>query len=287
MTRIENGGIRRLLDLILFNNETKLGFLLVSGFVATAIIVALGGPSVVPYDPIAQDVGPALAPPSQTYLFGTDNLGRDLFSRIVFATPNAAFISFVVAGVSFLVGALLGIAAAYWGGILDEILMRITDVFFAIPTLVLAMVIAIILGPGVVHMMYALLIVWWPTYARLARGEALRIIEYNFVAAAKTSGLKTLTILRKHIFPNILTPLVAYATIEIGSVIIVYAGLSYLGLSVRPPTPDWGAMVSAYQDYLIAAPWLPLFPALVIGLITVGFSLLGDGLRDAIESASR
>jgi len=283
--KVKNPRTQYVIELLTYNNETKLGFLLVSTIVASAIIIALAGVSILPYDPIEQDVGPSLAGPSLQHLFGTDILGRDVFSRILYATPNDVFVSFVVVGVSLLVGALLGATAGYRGGLLDEALMRCTDIIFAIPALVLAISIAVILGTGVIHMMYALLIIWWPPYARLARGEALRVSHQNFIEAAKASGIGSLRILMRHVLPNILTPMVAYATIDIGSVVIIYAGLSYLGLSIRPPWPEWGAMVSAYQDYLVSAPWLPLFPALVIGIVVVAFSSLGDGLRDAVEAA--
>jgi peptide/nickel transport system permease protein len=286
MSGIRNPRLKGLVEALLFNAETKLGFLLIMALVVAALIIAIGGIRVLPFDPIQQNVGAPLAPPDLRHPFGTDMLGRDVFSRVAFATPNDLLISFVVVGSSLVVGTALGITAAYRGGLLDEALMRTTDVIFAIPALVLAMSIAVILGPSVIHMMYSLMIIWWPPYARLARGEALRVSQYNFVEAAKASGSGTLRILRRHIFPNIVTPMLAYATIDLGSVVLIYAGLSYLGLSVRPPIPEWGAMVSAYQDYLVTAPWLPLFPALIIGIVVVAFSLLGDGLRDAAEAAS-
>ena len=285
MIKVKNPRTQYIIELLTYNNETKLGFLLVSGLVLSAIVIALTGDSVLPYDPIKQNVGPALGAPSLQHLFGTDILGRDVFSRILYATPNDVFVSFVVVGVSLLVGALLGATAGYRGGLLDEALMRYTDVIFAIPALVLAISIGVILGPGIIHMMYALLIIWWPPYARLARGEALRVSHQNYIEAAKASGIGSIRILTRHVLPNILTPMLAYATIDIGSVVIIYAGLSYLGLSIRPPLPEWGAMVSAYQDYLVSAPWLPIFPALVIGIVVVAFSILGDGLRDAVEAA--
>jgi peptide/nickel transport system permease protein len=285
MIKVKNPRIQSVIELLTYNNETKLGFLLVSGLVVSAMVIALTGDSVLPYDPIKQNVGPPLGGPSLQHLFGTDILGRDVFSRILYATPNDVFVSFVVVGVSLLVGALLGATAGYRGGLLDEALMRYTDIIFAIPALVLAISIAVILGPGIIHMMYALLIIWWPPYARLARGEALRVSHQNYIEAAKASGIGSIRILTRHVLPNILTPMLAYATIDIGSVVIIYAGLSYLGLSIRPPLPEWGAMVSAYQDYLVSAPWLPIFPALVIGIVVVAFSILGDGLRDAVEAA--
>ena len=285
MIKVKNPRTQYVIDLLNYNNETKLGFLLVSAIVVSAIVIALAGDSVLPYDPIKQNVGPPLGGPSLQHLFGTDILGRDVLSRILSATPNDVFVSFVVVGVSLLVGALLGATAGYRGGLLDEALMRYTDIIFAIPALVLAISIGVILGPGIIHMMYALLIIWWPPYARLARGEALRVSHQNYIEAAKASGIGSIRILTRHVMPNILTPMLAYATIDIGSVVIIYAGLSYLGLSIRPPLPEWGAMVSAYQDYLVSAPWLPIFPALVIGIVVVAFSILGDGLRDAVEAA--
>jgi len=286
MKNIGSQESKRFLRLFLARNEARLGLSIVTVFLAVSVVIAIAGKSVLPYDPIRQNVGPILASPSLAHLFGTDNLGRDVFSRIVFATPNDLLVSVIVISSSFLVGIVLGGIAGFWGGILDKILMRSTDVIFAIPALILAMSIAVILGPGLVHMMYALMIIWWPPYARLARGEALQVSQKNFIEAAKTSGTSTLTILRKHLVPNILNPMLAYATLDIGTVVVVYAGLSYLGLSVQPPTPDWGAMVSAYQDYLISAPWLPLFPAIIIAAVVIGFSLLGNALRDAIETKS-
>jgi len=275
---------KRFLKLFLARTEAKVGLSIVIVFLALAFTIAIAGKSVLPYDPVKQNVGPILASPSSTHLFGTDNLGRDVFSRIVFATPNDLLVSFIVIASSFSIGIVLGGIAGFWGGILDELLMRSTDVIFAIPALILAMSIAVILGPGLIHMTYALMIIWWPPYARLARGEALQVSQKNFIEGARTLGTGTLTILRKHLVPNIINPMLAYATLDIGTVVVVYAGLSYLGLSVQPPTPDWGAMVNAYQDYLISAPWLPMFPAVIIALVVIGFSLLGNALRDAIES---
>ncbi len=227
MIKVKNPRIQSVIELLTYNNETKLGFLLVSGLVVSAIVIALTGISVLPYDPIKQNVGPPLGAPSLQHIFGTDILGRDVFSRILYATPNDVFVSFVVVGVSLLVGALLGATAGYRGGLLDEALMRCTDIIFAIPALVLAISIGVILGPGIIHMMYALLIIWWPPYARLARGEALRVSHQNYIEAAKASGIGSVRILTRHVLPNILTPMVAYATIDIGSVVIIYAGLHF------------------------------------------------------------
>ena len=265
----------------LIGGIVSLGILLMA---AVVTVTDLLGVRITPYDPIQQNVGPALAPPSFQHLMGTDNLGRDLLSRIIIATPNDMAVSLAVVGVALAVGAVIGSVAAFQGGLLDEALMRFTDVIFALPALVLAMVIGVTLGPGVTHMMVALMIIWWPPYTRLARGEALRVAHQNYIEAARLSGIGTAKILVKHVFRSILVTLLVYATLDIGTVILVYSGLSYLGLSVRPPQPDWGEMVSSYQDYLITAPWLPVLPGFVIAMGVIGFSLLGDGIRDAIEA---
>jgi len=183
-----------------------------------------------------------------------------------------------------IIGMLLGSFSAYHGGRVDEILMRVTDLFLALPGLILAIAISVALGPGLNNMMYALMVGWWPAYARMARGEALRISRYDFIEAARAAGLGSGKIVLNHVIPNLVTTIMIYATVDFGQVIMVYAGLSYLGLSVQPPMPDWGAMVNYYQGYVVSAPWLPLFPGLVIAIVVVGFGLLGDGIRDAIES---
>ncbi len=263
-----------------------MGLSIVVLFFGTAATVAISNVlnlDVTPYDPIKQNVGQPLSPPSSSHLLGTDLLGRDVFSRVVISTPNDVGVSLTVVLVAFIIGALVGSVAAFKGGLLDELLMRFTDIIFALPALVLAMAISVALGRGVFNMMVALLIIWWPPYARLARGEALRISHQNYIEAARTSGQGETRIIFGHILPNIFITMLVYATLDIGTVVLVYSGLSYLGLSVLPPQPDWGEMVSAYQDYLLTAPWLPVIPGLVIAVGVIGFSLLGDGIRDALE----
>jgi len=276
-----------LLRLFRRSKEALVGGVIAFGLLLLAVIVTvtnLLGLRITPYDPIQQNVGPALAPPSLAHLMGTDIEGRDLFSRIIVATPNDVAVSLAVVGVALTMGIVIGSVAAFHGGLLDEALMRFTDVIFALPALVLAMAIGVTLGPGVTNMMVALMIIWWPPYARLARGEALRVAHQNYIEAARLSGMGTAKILFKHVFRSILVTMLVYATLDIGTVILVYSGLSYLGLSVRPPQPDWGEMVSSYQDYLITAPWLPVIPGFIIALGVIGFSLLGDGIRDALEA---
>ncbi len=276
--------ISRFLKLYTSNVSACVGFSIAAGFVILALVVALGGYWVLPYNPLKQNVGPAFSPPSWEHPFGTDQVGRDLFSRVLYATPNALFVSAVIIGWAMIIGMLLGSFSAYHGGRVDEILMRVTDLFLALPGLILAIAISVALGPGLNNMMYALMVGWWPAYARMARGEALRISRYDFIEAARAAGLGSGKIVLNHVIPNLVTTIMIYATVDFGQVIMVYAGLSYLGLSVQPPMPDWGAMVNYYQGYVVSAPWLPLFPGLVIAIVVVGFGLLGDGIRDAIES---
>jgi peptide/nickel transport system permease protein len=286
-TRHVSASIRNFFSLIFRTKEGALGFAIVATYVTTAIVVffaELLNITVTPYDPLLQNVGPSLGAPSAAHLFGTDFLGRDVFSRVIWSLPSDLFVSFAVVAIALVVGAVIGAVAAFRGGLLDELLMRFTDVVFSLPALVIAMVIAVALGPGLSHMMFALMVIWWPPYARVARGEALRVSHQNYIEAARFAGQRTLGIIAKHVLPNISLTLLIYGTLDVATVVLTYAGLSYLGLSVRPPQPDLGEMISTSQDYLITAPWLPIIPGLVIALAVVGFSLLGDGLRDALEA---
>jgi len=278
------GGLR-----IHLNKEMAFGGGIVLFFIVLSLVVEITHLlhiQITPYNPIQQNVGPPLAPPSLKYLFGTDQYGRDVFSRIVAGTPNGFSIGFAVVGTALLVGILVGCFAGFRGGLFDEALMRTTDIFFAIPALILAIAIVARLGPGLVTIAVALTIVWWPAYARLSRGETLKVAHQNYIEAARTSGFGNVRIVFRHVIPNIFLTLVVYATLDLGTVVLFYAGLSYLGLSIPPPAPDWGYMVSNYQDYLITTPFLPVVPGLVIAIGAIGFALFGDGFRDALERAS-
>jgi peptide/nickel transport system permease protein len=271
---------------LLRDKSGLIGFILVIIYTATAATVSISDIfrfTVTPYNPLQQNVGPPLAAPSLTHPFGTDMYGRDVFSRIIAATPNELVVSVSVVVSALIIGTLLGSYSASAGGLIDEALMRITDIFFAIPALVLAMAIGLVLGGGLINMMIAIIIIWWPPYARLARGETFKVIHQNYIEAARISGLGRAGIIFKHVIPNIAATVLMYATLDMGTVILTYSGLSYLGLAVPPPYPDWGRMVSSYQDYLLEAPWLPVFPGVAIALIVIGFSLLGDGIRNISE----
>ena len=274
---------------ILFRNvEEIIGLIIVVIYLAIGLVVTIADSfhyQITPYDPLQQSAG-SLGAPSSSHIFGTDFLGRDVFSRVIASIPNGLIASFCVVTVAICVGALIGAVAAFRGGLIDELLMRFTDVIFALPALVIAMVIAVALGPGLLHMMIAMMVVWWPPYAHVARGEALRISHQNYIEAARFAGQKTGSIILRHVLPNISITMLVYATLDVATVILTYAGLSYLGLSVRPPLPDLGEMISTSQDYLILAPWLPVIPGVVIAVLVIGFSLFGDGIRDALEEGT-
>jgi peptide/nickel transport system permease protein len=279
--------VRLILRILSRNPLSLAGSIIILVFFATAILIAIAGVGVLPYDPYAVNIAEALQSPSLRHLLGTDNLGRDIFSRIVAGTVVDAQVSVVVVAFSMAVGGLLGAISGFYGGKVDEIVMRVTDIFLAFPGLILALAIAAALGPSLLHVMEALLVVWWPTYARLSRAEALTVKENQYIEAAKASGLRDIEIVFRHVLPNILPPLMIYATLDIGSVILNASVLSYIGLGAQPPQAEWGRMVFDGQSYLMTQWWLPIFPGVAIMVTVLGFNLLGDGLRDALDPRLR
>jgi len=256
-------------------------------FILTSFAVLIFGNSLVPYDPTVVNISAAFQAPSLQHLFGTDNLGRDIFSRCVVAAPIDAEIGFSIVLVSVLIGGIVGSWAGYVGGRVDEILMRITDIFIAVPTLVLAVAVGVALGPGIEHVIEANLVGWWPVYARLARAGALSLKESQFIEAAKVAGLARFKIIIKHIIPNNISPILVYATLDIGNAILYASVLSYLGMGAQPPQAEWGRMVFDGQVYLTNAWWMSILPGLVIFTVALGFNLFGDGLRDTLDPRYR
>jgi len=237
-----------------------------------------------PYNPFAFNFPfQSLKPPSLSHLFGTNYNGEDILTRILYATPSAAEISTVVVIFAIIVGAIVGIIAGYFGGILDEVLMRITDVFLAIPGLILVIAISVILHPSYTSAMIGLMVPWWSTYARLFRSQTLVVKNMNYIDAAKLSGLGNFRILIKHVFHNVMDPVIAYSALDFGNVILTYSVLTFLGIGIQAPGyPEWGSMVSNGMDYLPAAWWYPLFPSITILIIVISFVLLGDRLQDVM-----
>ena len=251
------------------------------------LLAALLAPLIAPYDPLAQSIQDGLKPPSAEHLFGTDKLGRDVFSRILYGARISLFVGVSVVLISASIGAILGILAGYLGGWADEMLMRITDIFFAFPALILAMAIAGALGPSLQNALIAISAVTWPVYARLLRGQVLALKEREFVLAAKTVGVPEWQIMMRHLLPNMLAPLLVQASFDMGGAILAVAGLSFIGFGAQPPTPEWGVMISDARTYMATAWWMGVFPAVAIMLVVGSFNLLGDGLRDVLDPRLR
>lgn len=264
---------------ILANPLNIVAIALIAVFAACAVLA----PVLAPYDPLAQDLGVRLRPPSPEHWLGTDSLGRDIASRILYGARISLVIGVVVVASAGVVGTVIGLVAGYAGGLVDEALMRLTEVFLAFPALILAMAIAGALGPSLTNAIIAIAAVTWAVYARLTRGQILSLRRREFVEAARAMGASGMRILLRHLLPNALAPLMIQASFDMGSAIIAAAGLSFIGFGAQPPTPEWGVMISEGRNYISTQLWLSLFPGLAILLAVGSFNLLGDGLRDAFD----
>ena len=255
---------------------------------AILIIAAVFGPLLVPYDPLASEAANALQPPSWAHWFGTDNLGRDVFSRVVTATRLDLMISISAVTLSLMAGSVLGAVAGYWGGWLDAVLNRVMDTIMAFPLFVLAMGIVAALGNTVENIVYATAVINTPFYARLVRAEVNIRREAGFVHAAKLAGNSDIRVLAMHIFPNALPPMMVQMSLNLGWAILNAAGLSFIGLGVRPPTAEWGIMVAEGANFIVSGEWwLAVFPGLALMFAVFTFNLMGDGLRDIVDPRQR
>ncbi|MGH2409742.1 MAG: ABC transporter permease [Chloroflexota bacterium] len=250
--------------------------------VVLEILAALLAPVIAPFGPLQQNIMHRLEPPEAGHLFGTDDLGRDVFSRVLYGARVSLPLGAILVLIGGTFGTLVGAVAGYAGGWLDETLMRLTDLIFAFPTIILAMAVAAALGPSLRHSILAIVIVWWPSYARLARAMVLSVGKEEYVTAARAAGLGTVRIMLSHILRNAMGPLVVLATLDVGNAILTFSGLSFLGLGATPPTAEWGSMVSTGAQEMDQW-WLGLFPGLAIWSVVLAFNLLGDGLRDALD----
>jgi peptide/nickel transport system permease protein len=251
------------------------------------VLLALFAPLLSPTDPLEQNILNSLKPPSAEHLLGTDKLGREVLSRLLYGARISLFVGVSVVLIACLIGSLLGVLAGYLGGWIDETLMRITDIFFAFPALILAMAIAGALGPSLQNALIAISAVTWPVYARLLRGQVLAMKEREFILAARAVGVPQPQIVRRHLLPNMLAPLLVQISFDMCGAITAVAGLSFIGFGAQPPTPEWGVMISEARNYMATAWWLGTFPALAIMLVVGGFNLLGDGLRDLLDPRLR
>jgi peptide/nickel transport system permease protein len=256
-----------------------------AAIVGFLVLVAVLAPVIAPDNPMAVSPAARLAAPSARHLFGTDDLGRDLLSRVIYGSRYslAGGVSIVLIGT--LVGLVVGLIAGYAGGWLDEALMRVTDVFLAFPSLILAMAVAAALGPSLVNAVIAIGAVWWPWYARLVRGQTLRIRSQPFIAAAVVSGARGRHIVPNHILRNAISPVIVQMSLDVGYAILTLAGLSFIGLGAQPPTPEWGSMISVGRDYYLSQWWFVTFPGLALLLMVTGFILLSDGLLTVVPSS--
>jgi peptide/nickel transport system permease protein len=251
------------------------------------LFTALFAPILAPYNPT--EIAPAerLMAPSLEHALGTDEVGRDVLSRILWGARISIQIGAIIIFFSAFIGLVIGLASGYFGGLLDQVLMRLTDIFMSFPTLILAITMTAALGSSLSNAMIAMILVWWPTYARLIRSEVLVIKERDYIKAIKVSGASLFRILTYHVLPNVLDVVVVRASIDFGHAIMYCASLSFIGLGAQPPQPEWGAMVTTGKDYLRDAWWLVTFPGLAIFLTVMGFNLLGDGIRDYLDPKSR
>ncbi|KAF1023707.1 MAG: putative D,D-dipeptide transport system permease protein DdpC [Paracidovorax wautersii] len=254
--------------------------------VAGLILVAVFAPWLAPYDPGAQDLLRALQPPSAVHWFGTDEYGRDVFSRIVHGSRITLYIVSLVALVALVVGPIglaIGVVAGYFGGWVETVFMRVTDIFISFPSLVLALAFVAALGPGLEHAVIAIALTSWPPIARLARAETLSLRHADFIEAVRLQGASPLRILVRHITPLCLSSVVVRLTMNMAGVILTAAGLGFLGLGAQPPLPEWGAMISTGRNYMLECWWLVAVPGAAILLVSLAFNLVGDGLRDVLD----
>ncbi|MFF2016587.1 nickel transporter permease [Paenibacillus sp. NPDC058177] len=245
------------------------------------IVIGIFAPYLAPSDPLQIHMDHKLSLPSWEYPLGTDHLGRCVLSRLIYGTRTSLYYALIVLGVVFAISIPVGLIAGYAGGKLDQLIMRIIDVLLAFPSLILALAVTGMLEPGPVNLLIAFAAVWWTGYARIIRGMVLQIKERDFIMAAKAAGSSHLQIMVRHILTNVARPILVLASMEVGTIILSLAGMSFLGLGAQPPAPEWGVMLNDSRTYIQTAPRLMLFPGLVILLVVVGFNLLGEGLRRA------
>jgi peptide/nickel transport system permease protein len=251
------------------------------------IFVALAAPLLAPYDPDVQDTARRLEPPSKQHLLGLDDLGRDVLSRILFGARVSLRVGFSVVILASLVGVTLGAVSGYFGGATDLIVMRICDILLAFPGILLSIALVAVLGPSLNNVIMALAITGWVGYARLVRGQVLKVREMEYITAARALGARSPRVIVLHVLPNVINPVIVMATLGLAGAILAEAALSFLGLGVQPPTPSWGAMLTAGRRYLGLANHLAIFPGIAIMLAVMGLNFLGDGLIDALDPKYR
>ncbi len=255
-----------------------------SGLIAIVLLIgaAVFAPVVAPYDPASQP-GPRFSDPSREFLMGTDNLGRDVFSRVVYGARASMFVGMAAVAIALVIGGFLGIVAAYYLGYLDTAIMGIMDILFSFPPLILILAVSAALGPSLTTATLVIGLVYSPRFARIARGPALAVMQEQYVEAARVVGVAPWRIILRHLLPNVTAPLIILTSLSVSTAILTEATLSFLGLGVQPPTPSWGVMLSDARTYMIISPWVAIFPGAAIMIAVLAFNLLGDDLRDALD----
>jgi peptide/nickel transport system permease protein len=255
--------------------------------VLSVFVVAIFAPWIAPYDPSKIDIKNILVGPSSHHLFGTDDLGRDVLSRMIYGARVSLEVGFVAIGIATLIGILLGAVSGYYGGYIDSAIMRAVDIMLSIPTIFLVLAVIAILEPSIINIMVVIGLTSWMEPARLVRAEFISIKEREFVTAAHALGASDVRIIFRHILPNGLSPILVSATMGIGGAVLIESGLSFLGLGVQPPTPSWGSLLTSGKDNIEIAWWLSAFPGLAILITVLGYNLLGEGIRDALDPRQR
>lgn len=268
---------------ILANRLAVVGFLILS----VLLLAAVFGPALAPYGVNAVEVADRLQPPSADHWFGTDELGRDVFSRVVVAARVSLQVGVIAVGISLVTGVVLGLLAGYYGGVVDDVIMRFSDMLFAFPAILLAIAILAVLGPGVTNAMIAIGIVYTPIFARVCRASVLSVREETFVRSARSVGAGDLRILRLHVLPNVLAPIIVQTSLSLAFAILSEAALSFLGLGVQPPQPSWGRMLFDGRGFIEQAWWMGVFPGLAIFVTVLSFNIVGDAMRDALDPKQR
>lgn len=255
--------------------------------ILAVLAIAAAAPAIAPYDPIANDLRARLQPPSRAHVFGTDDFGRDVFSRVVWGTRTSLLVAAIVVAVAALGGAVVGLVSGYTGGRLDDVVMRVIDVLLAFPALLLALAVMAALGSSLVNVILAVAVAFLPRFARLQRSVVLSVREREFVMAAEALGSPRLRVLWRHVMPNCLAPVIVMSTVSAADAILVEASLSFLGLGVQPPAPTWGAVISDGRSFLQNAPWISGLSGVAIMCTVLGLNLLGDGARDVLDPTLR
>lgn len=254
------------------------------------VVIAIFAPIIVPYPGhVTTETNPVdkLLPPSTQYFFGTDEQGRDVFSRVIYGTRISLQTALISVGLALLIGIPLGAFAGFMGHAVDEVIMRITDIFLSFPPLLLSIAIAALMGPNLQNAMLAIALSWWPWYTRLIRGSAVSIKERQFVKAANAIGAHPVSTIFRHIVPNCIAPVIVQASMDIGGVVLTISSLSFLGLGAQAPTPEWGLMISTSRNYFLDAWWYSIFPGIAIFISVLAFNLLGDGIREILDPKTR